>query len=235
MKKITFLLVALMLGVNACALPTLQQPIATNPPAPNLDATAAVLSQLTLDAQPSETSQPSNTPEISTPTETPTQATATETQNSVLLTLTATLGTGTVTANDGSATPGTPGSPTVTVTGTVPSTQTPTIVSISNGLTPTETAHPLYYGTLPPYIPFGHIELTNKSKTDVYISMRCVTKEGYITIIEYPVESYVNAKGPIGQYTYVVWVGGRKIDGSFSLKGGRDLSIIIYKDRVTIK
>jgi hypothetical protein len=197
-----------------------------------------VLSQQTLDALPTDTNIPTNTPEVLTPTETPTQATSTETQNSVLLTLTATLGTGTVSANsDPSLIAASTGSPTVTVTGTVPSTLTftPSAVAIVNGLTPTETPHPLFAGTQPPYLPFGHIELTNKSKTDVYISMRCVTKEGYVTIIEYPVESFVAAKGPAGRYTYVVWVGGRKIDGSFSLARNQDLSIVIFKDRVTIK
>ncbi len=236
MKKISFLLITLVFTLSACLLPGLpQQASATNTPAPDLNATAAVFSQQTLDALPSDTAVPSNTPEIMTPTETPTQATATETQNSVLLTLTATLGTGTVAAgSEVSPLTGTPGLQSVII-GTLPLTTTPSATATSNGLTSTETAHPLYFGTQPPYLPFGHIELTNKSKTDVYISMRCITRDGFITIIEYPVENFVAAKGPAGKYTYVVWVGGRKIEGSFSLARDQDLSIVIFKDRVTIK
>lgn len=236
MKKIVFLMIAFALSISACLPAALQQPEATNPNQPDLNATAAILSQQTLKALSTETIEPSHTPQVTTPTDTPTQATATETQNPILLTLTATLGTGTVRAsNESSALTGTRGSPTVTITGTLPLTRTPSATPYSFGLTPTETPHPQHSGTMPPNLPFGQIELINKSKTDVYISMRCVTKDGYITIIEYPVGSSVDAKAPAGRYTYVVWVGGRKIIGSFSLSRYQDLSIIIYKDRVTIK
>ncbi len=230
MKKIIFLVIVAALSISSC----LPQPEATALPTPDLKATAAVLSQQTLDALPTATLVPSNTPQVSTPTTTPTQPTPTETQNPVLLTLTATLGTGTVAANNGSPTIViTPGSPTVTVTGTVPSV-TSTLPNIT-GVTATGTAHLQYSGTMPPNLPYGKIDLINRSKAEVYISMRCVTKEGYVTIIEYPVKNSVIAKAPAGKYTYVVWVGGKKIDGSFSLGASNDLTITIYKDRVTVK
>jgi len=230
MKKILFPMIALAFALNGCLPAALQPAQATNPPALDLNATAAILSQQTLNALPSQTLEPSSTPQVLTPTQTPTQATATETINPILLTLTATLGTGTVTSNTSPpAAASTTGSQSVTITGT--SSSTSNIV----GTTPTETAHPLHSGTMPPNLPYGFIEIKNKSKADVYISMRCVTKEGNVTIIEYPVGNFVNAKGPAGKYTYVVWVGGRQILGSFSLGKNQDLVITIFKDRVAVK
>jgi hypothetical protein len=241
MKKITILLTALAFSINACLPAAFQNPAATNPPAADLNATAAVLSQQTLDAIPSQTLPPSTTPQVLTPTvtatpsATATAATVTDTQNPILLTLTATLGTGTVIANNTSI-PGTAISPTVTATATSTATAGG-VTSNLVGLTPTitQTAHPLHSGTMPPSLPFGFIEITNKSKADVYISMRCVTLAGDITIIEYPVDHFVNAKGPAGKYTYVAWVGGRKILGSFSLRAKQDLTITVFKNYLAIK
>lgn len=236
MKKIMFLLIAFSFSLSACLPAILQQPQATNPPTQDLNATAAILSRQTLAALSTDTTVPSITPQVMTPTTTPTLATPTETQNPILLTLTATLGTGTVIANnDLSAVAGASASPTVTLTGTPPHTATPSATSNSLNPTTTGTAHLQYSGTMPPNLPYGHVELRNKSKADVYISMRCVTKEGYVTIIEYPVDTFVRAKAPAGKYTYVVWVGGRKILGSFSLKSNQELTISIFKDRVAIK
>lgn len=226
MKKLSLILIAIAFSVSACLPAFLQQPEVTSPPALDLNATAAVLSQQTLNALPSDTLEPTNTPVIKSPTETPTLATATETQNSILLTLTATLGTGTVNPGSESSLLGTPSSSSTPTSSATPSLFNPTI---------TETAHPLHSGTMPPFLPFGHIELLNKSKADAYISMRCVTKEGNVTILEYPVGNFVNAKAPAGKYTYVLWVGGRQLLGKFSLSKNQDLTITIYKDRVTIK
>jgi hypothetical protein len=223
MKKLFFLVSALSLTLSSC-LPAALQPQATAAPAQNLEATAAIYSQQTLQALPTPTLVPSITPVITTPTETPTQATSTETQNPILLTLTATLGTGTAAVGSETTLLGTPGAPTVTIT-TNPALST----------TPAETSYPQYSGTMPPSLPFGEIRLINKSKAEVYISLRCVTKDNYVTIIEYPVKSIVTTRAPAGQYTYVVWVGGRKIVGNFSLAKSEDLTINIYKDRVGIK
>jgi hypothetical protein len=88
---------------------------------------------------------------------------------------------------------------------------------------------------MPPALPYGEITLINRSKADVYISLRCVTKDDLVTIIEYPVNKVITARSPAGQYTYVVWVGGRKITGSFSLGKSEDLTINIFKDRVGIR
>ena len=234
MKKIFALVILLSVFLSAC-LPAALQPQAANPTPiseADLQGTAAVLSQQTLQALPTQTSAPSKTPIVTTPTNTPTQATVTETQNPVLLTLTATLGTGTVTA--GTETSGTL---TSTRAGTSLPTSTSTINpnSTPNPLTPTTTPHPQFYGTLPPNLPFGSIYLVNKAKVEVYISLRCETKDGYVTILEYPVKKTVKAKAPSGKYTYVAWVGGRQFTGSFSLSTGQDLTINIFKDKIAIK
>lgn len=232
MKKKFAVLIALSIFFSAC-LPALATETA-NVPTPiseaDLQLTAAVFSQQTLDAIPTNTSVPTETPVIVTATNTENPATATETQNPALLTLTATLGTGTVTA----ITTGTPSTFSV-IAGTLPFTSTPS--ATSNPLTPTSTIEPqpLFHGTLPPSLPSGDITIINKAKADAYISLRCETKDGYVTYIEYPVERSVDFRAPIGQYTYVAWVGGNKMTGSFSLNSEKALTITLFKNKVTIK
>ena len=65
--------------------------------------------------------------------------------------------------------------------------------------------------------------------------MRCVTKEGNVTIIEYPVDRQIETNAPIGKYVYVAWVGGKKIIGKFALDNNQDLIINIFKDHLEIK
>jgi len=113
------------------------------------------------------------------------------------------------------------------VTGTLP-TATQFIV------TATETLHPRFFGTLPPALPSGKVKLINKSKVEAYISLYCTTVDDYTTIIEYPVAGRMNVSAPAGKYTYVAWVGGRQMQGSFSLGKGNEVEITLYKDKVTI-
>lgn len=230
MKKIFILVLALGVILSAC-IPAGFQPQAANPTPiseDDLRATAAILSQQTLQAMlPTETLAPSKTPVVRTPSAAPTQATPTETQNPILLTLTATLGTGTIAPETEAA-----AMTAAVIAGTLPFTTTPSAAPIP--LTPT-TPRPQFYGTLPPDLPYGSIYLVNKAKVEVYISLRCVTKDGYVTILEYPVKKTVKAKAPAGSYTYVAWVGGREFTGSFSLSAEQDLTINIFKDRIAIK
>ena len=223
MKKIFFLLIALCLTLSAC-IPAVFQPDAASPvpiSEADLQATVAIQVQQTLQSLPSPTLAPSNTAVLAA-TATPTQATPTpaETQNPILLTLTATLGTGTVIAEIPVS--GTPGTSTVT--------PNPAISAA-----PTETLHPRHYGTMPPNLPYGQIMLVNSSRAEVYISLQCTTKDGYVTIIEYPVGRRVKTNAPAGRYVYVAWVGGVKIVGKFGLDKFQDLTLTIYKDRVEIK
>lgn len=231
MKKKLLIFVTLSFLFSAC-LPAVPQ--ATNPTPiseADLQLTAAVLSQQTLQAIPSDTSVPTETPVIVTATNTEISATATETQNPALLTLTATLGTGTVTAENITGTPGSG-----IIVGTLPFTGTPsaTLSSFSTS-TPTIDPQPLSHGTLPPNLPSSSISLVNRAKADAYISLRCVTKDGYVTILEYPVNGTMKVKAPIGKYTYVAWVGGRQFTGSFSLLQDNDLQITLFKDKIVVK
>jgi len=227
MKRLFFVLSALGLMLNAC-LPAVSQP--QEYPTPfsesDLQATAAVLSQLTLQAVPTNTTLPSETAVINTPSHTPAQSDATETVNPVLQTLTATLLAGTPAEETQTAITGTP--PADDATGT----PSATAVSSTRGAT---TPQPLSHGTLPPALPAGTISLFNKAQVDVYISLRCVTKDGYVTILEYPVKKNFNTAAPAGNYTYIAWVGGRQFDGSFSLEKDGFITITFFKDKINVK
>ncbi|MBI5962181.1 MAG: hypothetical protein HY863_01795 [Chloroflexi bacterium] len=222
MKKVFFLAIAFSLSLSAC-LPAILQPQATPTASPppisveDLQATATILAQESLQSLPSPILAPSETPVAVTATNTATQEVPTETQNPILLTLTATLGASIALPENGTATP--------TTTATLPINSTPTI----------GTPLPLHSGTMPPNLPYGKITLINRSRVEVYISLRCVTKDGYVTIIEYPVDGMIKTNAPAGRYTYVVWVGGRQILGDFALSKAQNLTIKIFKDRVEIK
>ena len=91
------------------------------------------------------------------------------------------------------------------------------------------------YGTLPPLVPFSQISLINKAKTEAYISLHVDLPQGGNTVIEYPVQGTIKIDAPVGFYSYVAWVGGNKMIGSFRLRHDDDLSITLYKDKVVIK
>ena len=226
MKKMLFLLTALCFTLSAC-IPAVLQPQAASPaPASEIDIQATVAAQVeqTIQALPSPTLAPSNTPVVMTATSAPTQTlvipTSTATQTPTLQTVTATLGTGTVTLTVGAA-------------GTLPFTATS---NPSVGVTPTGTSHYQYYGTMPPNLPSGKVVLSNMSKTDAYISLQCTTRDGYVTVIEYPVGgSRVSTSAPAGRYVYVAWIGGKKFSGNFKLDKSQEVIIRMYKDHVEIK
>lgn len=222
MKKLLLIGVALGLTISAC-LPALPQ--SQNGSAPiaeeDLRLTAAVLSEQTLRALPTQSPPPSETPVILTGTFTATQPTPTETVNPVLLTLTATLLAGTPSIGTQSGMTGTAGSE--------------TSVSGDQATAVAGSPQPGTSGTLPPFLPSGTVQFFNKADADVYISLRCVTKDGYVTILEYPVKKIFSVEAPAGSYTYVAWVGGRKFDGSFKMDKGSFVTITFYKNRVNIK
>lgn len=229
MKKIFFLTIALGLLVSACGTSTKQAApagTAINPSpvaAVDLNATAAVMVQQTIQAMPTPTLAPSNTPMVVTETPSGTatpsaapilKAAATETQNPILLTLTATLGTGTP--------------------ATIIPFNAPLTASTDIGV-PTGTEYPRTYGTMPPNLPAGKIYVINKSKADATISLHCTTKDGYTTIIEYPVSGTIKVQAPAGKYRFVAWVGGKKYTGGFTLLIGSDATVILFKDHVETK
>ena len=219
MIKRILLVVALALLLSACGALTESQSGASPVPDEELRLTAAVLSEQTLAAIPTQSPIPTETPVILDPEPTTTQPLPTETENPVLLTLTATLLVGTPT----------PGTPTTETAGL----ETPT----AEGQTAVIPGNPSggVVGTQAPFLPFGTIKLFNKSDADAYVSLRCVTKEGYVTLLEYPVNKNFSVQAPAGSYTYIAWVGGRQFDGSFKMDKDGFVIITFYKNRVNIK
>lgn len=216
MKRI---LIPMMTVVLASACSVLQAP-PTAAPAPAVDSQATIASIVQTSAAQTMAAQPS--PMIVPATETATPVVdlspivvVTETPSSSpvpnLTTTPATATSGPVSSPIASATATQPGGPTVT----------PTL-----GI--------LKYGTLPPAVPSAEITIINKSKAQAYISLQN-DPPSQIAILEYPVEKQVKIRAPLGYYDYVVWVGGRKIVGEFTLHKGDELTITIYKDKVTIQ
>lgn len=117
----------------------------------------------------------------------------------------------------------------------VPANVTATPTLVTGQVTAIWTLAVRTYGTLPPLVPFSHITLVNKAKTEAYISLHVDLPEGGNTVIEYPVERSIKIEAPIGFYSYVAWVGGNKMVGNFKLHHGDDLSITLYKDKIVIK
>lgn len=224
MKRLALGTLCLSVMLGACLPASNSAPTQATLSDADLQGTAAVLSQQTLDAMaviPSETARPSETALIAPPSPTETAAaegTATETQNAALLTLTATLGAETTTA-----------------TNTAAASPSPSATLNPAGVTATQTLHAQYYGTLPPKLPFGDITLINKSKAEAYISLQCTTRDGYVTILEYPVKGTMQVNAPAGSYIYVAWVGGKKMTGQFKLGKSQSLKITLNKNSIEVK
>ena len=217
MIKILTPILSLMVITAACL------PVATPPPpAPQVDTQATIDSivntavALTQTAQPTSTSIPAI--DTGTPTETPPPTHITVTLPVTLVpNLTTTPATATSGAVDGP-------------------THTPTATLASSGqITLTPTLGVLTYGTLPPAVPSSQVTLVNKSKAQAYISLQLCDTDAKGAILEYPVQSTVKIKAPIGTYIYVVWVGGRQLTGTLKVNRSEDLRITIYKDKVTIQ
>ena len=232
MKKVLAIVILLSLSLGAC-LPASLKPQAAAPSAvpfsmEELQATETFIAQMTLQSLPSPTPFPTDTP----------QAPVTDTPDPFFLTL------GAAGAVDVTDTPD-PFILTLGAVSPVPeatNTTDPFILTLGaatpilpvNGVTATPTNGPMHYGTMPPNVPSGRITLINRAKVEVYISLHCITADGYTTYVEYPVSSLIKAKIPAGKYTFVLWVGGRQILGSFRLDQGQDISIKIFKDRAEI-
>ena len=227
MKKPLFVILVLSLVLSAC-LPAFlqQQPVAGNneqAPQVDIEATAAVMAATmaveTIDALPTPTLIPPS--KVVAVSATPTIFTIID-PNILITTTMQTLNvTGMATTATGTITP------------TVTATHTPTP---NNGIvTPTQTLHARFYGTLPPNLPSGSILLSNKSQAEAYISLQCTTSDGNVSILEYPVKGNLGIDAPAGHYTFVAWVGGNKMIGNFRLDNGQDLFITLYKDKVGIK
>ncbi|NWG08007.1 MAG: LysM peptidoglycan-binding domain-containing protein [Chloroflexi bacterium] len=94
---------------------------------------------------------------------------------------------------------------------------------------------PRSYGTVPASTPHGKVRLSNKAKTEVYVSLQGTTTDGFHVINEYPVGSMFDVKVPAGWYIYVAWVGGRKFEGQFNLRGDSHVFMTFYRDKVVVE
>lgn len=209
-----------LLAVLAGSCSTLQIPTEFGTPVDvqaTIDSIVSTTSAQTLAAQPSPTIAPATDTGIATPTLSPTAEALDASSSTPIPNLTTTPVT---------ATSGPEDIPTATPTATK---------ALSAGLTQSPTLGPLLWGTLPPAVPFANITIVNKSKTQVYISLQNQPPDRPVAILEYPVKGRVKVKAPLGYYLYVVWVGGRKIVGNFTLNADDELTIDVYRDKVEIK
>jgi len=102
-------------------------------------------------------------------------------------------------------------------------------------ITPTDLMVTRQAGIIPAGTKYAQVKLINKSKRQTYISLHWHYDEKTVAYFEYPVGGTVSDKIPVGRYTYVAWVGGRKMTGSFRMDLGLGVTITIYKDRIAIK
>ena len=98
----------------------------------------------------------------------------------------------------------------------------------------TEELIPRSWGVAPRGTATSNVRLSNKSKSQAYISLQGTTLDGTEVIREYPVEGTFTVKVPAGWYVYVAWVGGKKMVGQFNLPGETSVSLTIYKDRIDV-
>lgn len=229
MKRTAAIVILLAFFLSACIPGLLPQQQPQEAPVLDVRATdeviAATLVAETLNALPTPTFEPAtNThepPATKAVTITSTGTATNASTNSASAIATLETGSGTAT--------GTPPTSTATVTGTPPT------ATLSTTPSPTETMYARFYGTLPPSIPYQKVKLVNKAKADVYVSLRCTTKEGLVTIIEYPVGGRMQISAPIGTYSYVAWVGGRQFLGWFNLNKSKEVEITFERNKVTVK
>lgn len=214
MNRMVYAVVALLV-VGACVLPTNLIPITTAQP--TIDSLG--LTQSALLTIPTETATlAAGTPVTETPsgpTESPLPSLTEMATDTPFPDLTMTV----VTATEFTISPEAAATATMALAGLGTISPTPGVLT---------------WGTLPPEVPFSQIHLSNRSRTQAYISLQVTTQQGGLTIIEYPVQRFVKFKAPIGYYLYVAWVGGNKMVGNFTLRRNEDISITLYRDRVVI-
>jgi peptidoglycan endopeptidase LytE len=106
----------------------------------------------------------------------------------------------------------------------------------SGGITiqtvPTQELIPRSWGTAPKGTGKADVKLVNKSQSEVYVSLQGQMKDDTEVINEYPVKGTMNVRVPQGWYTYVAWVGGKKMVGQFNL--GESKTLTFYKDKVVV-
>ena len=82
---------------------------------------------------------------------------------------------------------------------------------------------------------YGPVHIQNKSHVQVDLSFHCTTSKGVEIIIEFNNVRNVVTTLPIGNYAYVMYMGGRRSIGSFSYLTVRKLTFTVYRDGVVIQ
>ncbi len=110
--------------------------------------------------------------------------------------------------------------------------------AVSGSPLPTGTAtlvEPISLDKLPRDTVYKRVRIENESHAQMDISLHCTTQQGLHTILEYTNVRNLTIEAPEGDYVYVVYVGGRQIVGSFSLRHVTSAYITVYKDHVTVR
>ena len=238
MKKVFFITLVAIFGLNACVPDFLNSGAQDAPPeavdiAATVDSAASTKAVQTFEALPTPTMED---PTAEPPTE---EATAT-------LTETATPSeTPTVEISetpDGTETlaetpDGTPavGAATETPGGTLPA-ETATLDVTATSVFPSPTS-PIYANEAPDYIPRFKIKVKNNTKVRVYLSLQGVTVGDYRPIIEYDFSPWEKTRLtiPEGRYAIIVYVGKEPMIEYAGVHSNNAIEIIIEKDQIKIK
>jgi hypothetical protein len=221
MKKFLVLILITVIATSSCSV------LGTGTPVSNVDTQATIDAKVRQSQAQTQAALPSLTTVLPTASGTPVVLASPTTEFTATSTFTPAPN---LTTTPATATNGPANNTTTTATATATKS-----VSSSGSATVTPTLGILKYGTLPPAVPYANIKIFNKSKAQAYISLQNDAVGRSDTILEYPVKKEVHTKAPLGYYVYVVWVGGREITGEFYLNDGDDLTIVIYKDKVTVQ
>ncbi len=237
MKKFFLVAVIVLFGISACVPGLLGGGAEEAPAAEAVDIAATVDAESSTQAVQTLAALATPTMEPPTPTE-ELPATATETlapTEEVTTTITETENattadeTATETLDDASADAATE------TTATPTETSTPAITATSVYPSPTS---PIAIN-LPPesLVPRHRIEVRNKTKGPVYISLQGTSEGGYKPIIEYDIARFATVKFevPEGYYMVVVYVGKDPMIGYTVVNGHNQVSITINRDEIKIE
>ncbi len=112
----------------------------------------------------------------------------------------------------------------------------PTTASGQTSYSSTTAQVPLSYGNVPAGTAYSAVRLVNKSQSkEIYVSLQGTTNDGINVIYEYPVNSFLKVKVPIGSYTYVAWANEQQFVGYFNLGKDKDRTLTFYNDKSTVE
>ncbi len=126
-------------------------------------------------------------------------------------------------------------SPGAALTGSPAASGTPVAGTTATAAGTATLVEPISLDKLPPDTVYKRVRIDNESKAQMDISLHCTTHQGLHTILEYTNVRNLTIEAPEGDYVYVVYVGGRQIVGSFSLRHVTSAYITVYKDHVTVR